>query len=123
MTDSVETPKQILVVDDEKHIVTYLVTLLRDNGYETLSASSVDEALDAVRRDKPDLVILDLMMPKKTGTEFCRRLAREKELADTPIIVVSALAGRDLAVPKPAAVFAKPIHPDEFIAAVEKALA
>ena len=122
MTDTQETRKKILVVDDEKHIVTYLVTLLRDNGYETISASNVDEALDATRREKPDLVLLDLMMPKKTGTEFHRKLSRIKELKHTPIIVVSALAGRELAVPKPVAVFAKPIDQEELLKAVADAL-
>jgi CheY-like chemotaxis protein len=117
-----EPKKKILILDDEKHIVTYLKTLLRQKGYETIEALSVEEALEAARREKPDLVILDLMMPKKTGTDFARRISRDKELKHTPIIVVSALAGRELAVRKPVAVFDKPIDPDKFIAAVEKAL-
>ena len=122
MTNTEEAKKKILVLDDEKHIVTYLKTLLSQKGYETISAFNVEEALDAARREKPDLVILDLMMPKETGTNFARKLSRDKELKHTPIIVVSALAGRELAVHKPVAVFDKPIDPDMFIAAVEKAL-
>jgi len=122
MTNTEKTKKKILVLDDEKHIIIYLETLLRNKGYEAISASNVEEALEAARREKPDLVILDLMMPKQTGTDFARKIARDKELKHTPIIVVSALAGRELAVHKPVAVFDKPIDPDKFIAAVEKAL-
>jgi CheY-like chemotaxis protein len=118
-----ENKKKILVLDDEKHIVTYLKTLLRQKGYEPISAFNVEEALEAAHREKPDLVILDLMMPKQTGTDFARRLSHDKDLKDTPIIVVSAIAGRELAVHKPVAVFDKPIDPDKFIEAVEKALA
>ena len=122
MTNNEEAKKKILVLDDEKHILTYLETLLRNKGYVAISASSVDEALEAAHREKPDLVILDLMMPKRTGTDFARKIARDKELKHTPIIVVSALAGRSLAVHNPVAVFDKPIDPDKFIEAVETAL-
>ncbi len=114
---------KILVLDDEKHIVTYLETLLEDNGYETIAAYDGQEALDIVHKERPALVILDLMMPKKTGTDFYRRLSRDKTVADIPVIVVSALPGRELAVRNPAAVFGKPIDPDEFLAAVAKVLA
>ncbi len=114
--------KKILVLDDEKHIVTFFETLLRKHGYETIAAFSVEDALEAARREKPDLVVLDLLMPKRTGTDFARKLSRDKDLKDTPIIVVSGLAGRELAVHKPVAVFDKPVDPDKFIAAVEEAI-
>ena len=123
MIETEKAKKKILVLDDEKHIVTYLKTLLRQKGYETISALNVEDALEAAHREKPDLVILDLMMPKQTGTDFARKIARDKDLKHMPIIVVSALAARNLAVHKPVAVFDKPIDPEKFIAAVEKALA
>lgn len=122
MIETETRKKKILILDDEKHIVTYLKTLLEQKGYETISALNVNDALEAARRERPDLVILDLMMPKNTGTDFARKLSRDKELKDTPIIVVSALAGRELAVHKPVAVFDKPIDPDKFIEAVKEAL-
>ena len=122
MTNTEDAKKKILVLDDEKHIVTYITTLLRKKGYEAIPALNAEEAIETARQEKPDLVVLDLMMPKKTGTDFARKLSRDKELKDTPIIVVSALAGRDLAVRKAKAVFDKPIDPDMFIAAVEEAL-
>ena len=123
MIEAEKAKKKILVLDDEKHIVTYLRTLLNQKGYEAISALSVEEALAAAHKERPDLVILDLMMPKQTGTDFARKIARDKDLKDIPIIIVSALAARNLAVHNPVAVFDKPIDPEKFIEAVKKALA
>jgi len=114
--------KLILVVDDELDMRTYISTLLQDNGYGVITANDGKEALEIAQRDKPDLVILDLMMPNNTGTDFYRKLSKDKELGHTPIIVVSGLAGRELAVKESLAVFDKPVDPDEFLAAVGKAL-
>jgi len=115
--------KKVLVVDDEEDVRTFLTAVLRRHGYETLTAADGGEALEVARQEKPDLIILDLQMPHETGTGFYRKFSRGKEYENTPVIVVSGLAGRELAVRKPVAVFDKPIDPDEFIAAVEKALA
>ncbi len=72
--------------------------------------------------EKPDLVILDLEMPRQTGTDFFRRMTKTRELSETPIIVVSGLAGRHLALKEPFAVFDKPIDPEEFVETVDRAL-
>ena len=111
--------KTVLVVDDEADVRTFLTAVLKKGGYEAVTACNGAEALEAVRDKKPDLVILDLQMPEKTGTEFYRHLTKDKSLSDIPIIVVSGLAGRHLAIRKPVAVFDKPINPDEFLEAVE----
>jgi CheY-like chemotaxis protein len=112
----------ILVVDDEADVRTFLAAVLKKRGYDTLTAADGKEALTMVREHRPDLVILDLMMPNQTGTDFYRRLTKDEELAGTPVIVVSGLAGRHLAVKRPVAVFDKPIDPDEFGEAVDRAL-
>ena len=114
--------KKILVVDDEADVRTFLTAILKKNGYETVTAPDGHQALEIARRERPDLVTLDLMMPNKTGTDFYRNLIKDRELGETPIIVVSGIPGRHLAVKEPAAVFDKPIDPDAFIAAVQKAL-
>jgi len=114
--------KRVLVVDDEADVRRFLTAVLEQRGYETLTAADGREAFEIAQREKPDLVILDLMMPNQSGTDFYRRLTKDKELSDTPIIVVSGLAGRHLALKEPVAVFDKPIDPDEFGAAVERAL-
>ena len=61
-------------------------------------------------------------MPKETGTGFYRKLSRDKAFSDVPVIIISGIPGRHLAVKKPVAVFDKPIDPDELIAAVKKAI-
>jgi CheY-like chemotaxis protein len=112
----------ILVVDDEADVRTFLVAVLQKRGYETLTAADGREAFAVLQRDRPDLVILDLQMPNQTGTDFYRRLTKDRELSRTPVIVVSGLAGRHLAVKEPVAVFDKPIDPDEFGETVDRAL-
>jgi CheY-like chemotaxis protein len=112
----------ILVVDDEADVRAFLTAILAKEGYETVTAANGREALEIVRHTPPDLVILDLQMPQQTGTDFYRRLSQDQELRTIPIIVVSGLAGRHLAVSKPFAVFDKPIDPEEFAATVARAL-
>ena len=114
--------KKILIIDDEADVRTYLATLLKKNGYDTVIADNGQTGLEMARQERPDLVLLDLMMPNQSGTDFYRNMIKEDDLAETPVIVVSGLAGRHLAVKKPAAVFDKPIDPDKFMVAVNKAL-
>jgi CheY-like chemotaxis protein len=112
----------ILVVDDEADVRKFLTAVLEKRGYNTLTAADGREAFEVVEREMPDLVILDLQMPEQSGTDFYRRLAKHKRLQNIPVIVVSGLAGRHLAVREPVAVFDKPIDPEEFGRAVDRAL-
>lgn len=114
--------KKVLVVDDESDVRTYLAAIVEKGGYELLTAEDGAEALEIARKEKPDLVLLDLMMPNQSGTDFYRRLSKDKELGQTPVIVVSGLAGRHLAIKEPVAVFDKPIDPDELLVAINKVL-
>ena len=114
--------KKILIVDDEQDIITFLDTLFTKHGYETVTAMNGIEAYETARTEKPDLVTLDLQMPEETGTGFYKKLARDKDLQDLPVIVISGLSGRHLAVKKPIAVFDKPIDADELIEAVRGAI-
>ena len=114
--------KKILVVDDEADVRRFLTAVLQKRGYETVTAEDGRKAYEIAERERPDLIILDLQMPDQTGTDFYRRLMKHKELQNTPIIVVSGLAGRHLAVREPIAVFDKPIDPEEFGSTVDRAL-
>jgi len=102
---------RILVVDDEKDVVEYLRELLEDNGYEVTPAYSALEAMKSIARQRPDLILLDLLMPEETGTGLYRKLRHKKEYRDIPVIVISGLAGSYLAVSKSVSVIEKP--PDE----------
>jgi CheY-like chemotaxis protein len=114
--------KKILIVDDEEDIIIFLDTLLKKHGYETVTARDGVAAMEAARSEKPDLITLDLQMPRDTGTDFYRKMRRDKELGQTPVIVISGIPGRHLAVPHPIAVFEKPINPDALVAAVREAI-
>ncbi len=111
--------KKILIIDDEDDIIIFLETLFISAGYDTITARNGVEALDVARQEKPDLMTLDLQMPKNTGTDFYRKLSREAELKDVPVIVISGVPGRHLAVPKPAAVFEKPIDREKLLKTVQ----
>ena len=78
---------RILVVDDEPNILGTVTPLLRARGYEVFSAMSGRAALEAVDRDKPDLIVLDLGLPDIDGVEVCRRV---RETVNVPILVLSA---------------------------------
>lgn len=84
--------KRILLVDDEKDLA-YAVTLqLEANNFEVLLAYDGQEALDKVRREKPDLIILDLMLPKIDGFKVCRMLKFDEKYKHIPIILFTARA-------------------------------
>jgi DNA-binding response OmpR family regulator len=79
--------KKILVVDDKTELRTLLKQYLSQEGFEIVTASNGQEALFVARREKPDLILLDIMMPEMSGFEFIRSFSRE---ADTPIILLTA---------------------------------
>ena len=81
---------RILVVDDEIYIVHILEFSLTMEGYTVITASNGEEALQAIERERPDLVVLDIMMPKLDGYEVCRRLRENEEFRALPVILLSA---------------------------------
>lgn len=85
---------KILIVDDQSHNLWLLRDILHD-VYNLCFAKSGREALDAARRHRPDLVLLDVMMPEMNGYEVCRRLKEDPELAHVPVIFVTALGEID----------------------------
>jgi DNA-binding response OmpR family regulator len=85
--------KRVLVVDDDRVIQQLLEVNLELEGYEVVAtASDGQEALDKVAKLKPDIVILDIMMPKMDGMAVCRRLKADPETANIPVILLSARA-------------------------------
>jgi CheY-like chemotaxis protein len=85
--------KRVLVVDDDRVIQQLLEVNLELEGYDVVAtAADGREALEKIGKLKPDLVILDIMMPKMDGLEVCRRLRADPELADIPVILLSARA-------------------------------
>jgi DNA-binding response OmpR family regulator len=91
--------KRVLIVDDEANIVAALEYLLRRSGYEVSVAATGDEALRQVEVVAPDLVLLDVMMPQKSGYEVCRRIRERPECGAVKIVMLSA-KGREAEVSK-----------------------
>jgi CheY-like chemotaxis protein len=114
--------KLILAVDDEQDVRDYLKSLLEDHGYEVGLASDGLEAMERIKERTPDLILLDLQMPEETGTGLFRKLQHSKDHRNIPVIVISGLAGRNLAVSKSVPVFDKPIDEAGLLEAVEKEL-
>jgi DNA-binding response OmpR family regulator len=90
-TNTIEgMPEKILIVDDEKPVVEGLTFSLRKEGYATIAAYDGEQALAKARNEKPDLIILDLMLPKVSGLEVCRALRRDSTI---PILMLTAKGG------------------------------
>lgn len=85
-------PKTILLVDDHEDNRTALLAVLERDGYRTLGAANGLEALDAVRAERPDLVLMDLAMPVMDGRTAMREIRADPAIAKTPIIVLTAMA-------------------------------
>lgn len=90
---------KVLIADDEPNIVVSLEYLLKRAGYTVLVARDGQEAIDTIRRERPALVLLDVMMPKKSGHEVCAELRADEALRGTFVLMLSA-KGRDTDVDK-----------------------
>lgn len=85
-------PKKILAVDDERHIVRLVEVNLQRAGYEVVTAFDGKEALEKVKAESPDLIVLDVMMPYMDGFEVLKNLKADNETRDIPVIMLTAKA-------------------------------
>lgn len=117
---------KILIADDEPNILISLEYLMKREGYEVLLARDGQEALEVLKRERPRLVLLDVMMPKKTGFEVCQELRSDETLKDTVVLMLTA-KGRDTDVAKGMALGAdaymtKPFSTRELVQKVQQLL-
>jgi CheY-like chemotaxis protein len=125
-----KTPKRVLVVDDEPDVRGYLRSALEDAGFAVETACDGLEALDAVRRDPPDLISLDLVMPKHSGAKLYRELQKDRQLSKIPVLIVTGHARDDLGrtdleemtMSGPGVYLEKPVRPASYVAAVCRVL-
>ena len=111
--------KKIMIIDDDSSIVTYLKELFADNGYDTCIARDGSEALQIVKQEKPDLITLDLEMPEEWGPKFYRKLVKDDDLKNIPVIVISGLTGSKYAIQKAVASLTKPFEREELMKIVK----
>jgi len=118
--------KRVLIADDEPNIVVSLEFLMRQKGYEVRVVHAGDEALRAVAEFAPDLVLLDVMMPRMSGYEVCQKMRENPAWQGIKVVILSA-KGRDVEVSKGMAVGAdayvtKPFSTRDLIARIEQML-
>jgi DNA-binding response OmpR family regulator len=114
--------KRVLIADDEPNIVTALEFLLRRSGYEVSIARNGDAALKLVEAQRPDLVLLDVMMPLRSGYEVCQRMRERADWRHIKIIMLTA-KGRDVEMSKGLSIGAdlyitKPFSTQELVAKI-----
>lgn len=119
-----ETTRKVLIVDDEPNIVTALEFLLKRSGYDVLLATNGAEALERVESHRPDVVLMDVMMPIKSGFEVCQRMRERPELAQIKIVMLSA-KGSEAEVSKGLSLGAdlyitKPFSTQELVATINR---
>lgn len=122
--------KTILVVDDEADVRNFLMAALVEAGFNVVTANDGIEALEEVKKNIPDLISLDLVMPKKSGIRFYRELVKKKEWSKIPILIVTGHARdelgkadlRELTMSGTGIYLEKPVKPENYIAAIKQIL-
>ena len=122
--------KKILVVDDEKDVREFLKTALIEAGFEVVLAEDGNVALEKIKKEIPDLISLDLVMPHKSGAKLHRELSKNKEWSKIPVIIVTGHARDDLGkadlkeltMSGPGIYLEKPVKPGNYIAAIKSIL-
>ncbi len=128
-------PKKALVVDDNPEVRRFSVAVLQENGYTPLEAEDGESGLKMIKAEKPDLVILDVLMPLQSGVRLYRELKTAKSLKDIKVIVLGEIAKKaflksqkalteldDADVPEPEVYLEKPVEPQELAEAIKKVL-
>lgn len=127
--------KKVLCVDDDPDIRLFVVTVLEENGYTALTAPNGEEGIKIIREEKPDLVILDVLMPRQSGIKMYRELKTDDSLKNIPVIMLSGIARRTFLrsqealtefgnenVPEPEAYLEKPVEPEELADMIKKVI-
>lgn len=127
--------KKVLVVDDDPDVRLFNTTVVEENGYIPIEAANGEEGLQKLKEEKPDLVILDVLMPRQSGIRLYRELKTDKAFQDINVIMLSGIAQKTFlrsqkaltefggeAVPEPEVYLEKPVEPEELAAAIKKFL-
>ncbi len=121
---------RILIVDDETDIAAYLATVLKANGFKPTITDDAETALETVRKIHPDLISLDIMMPRASGIAVYKQLRRDPRTDRIPVIIVSGVEQNgkfdfrsyvsDESIPEPQCFMEKPIDVDEYVRVIRQ---
>jgi two-component system phosphate regulon response regulator PhoB len=127
--------KKVLNVEDDPDIRTFVTTVLEENGYIPIMAKDGEEGAKKVKEEKPDLIILDILMPKESGIKMYHELKLDPSLKDIPVVMLSGVSKRtflrsqaaltefgDETVPEPQAYLEKPVEPEDLAEILKKIL-
>ena len=127
--------KKVLVVDDDPDVRLFSVTVLEEHGYTPLEAGDGVEGLKMIKAEKPDLVILDIMMPRQSGIRLYRELKTDKALKKIHVVVLSGIAKRTFIrsqkaltefggaeVPEPEVYLEKPVEAEDLADTIKKVI-
>ncbi|KMY68489.1 hypothetical protein AAU61_02145 [Desulfocarbo indianensis] len=116
--------KKIMIIEDEIHVSNYLEDIFRDNGYDTVCAPSVEQGLELLAGEKPDLITLDLQMPQGHGTRFYQSIRKDDKHKDIPIVVITGQSAPHRAIKpnKAAAIVQKPFEPAQLVEIIQKVI-
>ncbi len=127
--------KKVLVVDDDPDVRLFTQTVLEENGYTPVLAKNGEEGEAAVRKDKPDLIVLDVLMPKESGIRLYRNMKTDKKFKNIPIVMLSGIAEKSFLrsqkvltefggdpVPDPEAYLEKPVDGEVLADTIKKIL-
>jgi len=122
--------RTVLIVDDEPDVIAYLGAVLEAAGFAVHAADSTEQGLKLAEQVRPDLICLDIMMPKESGLSLYTKLRADQRLADIPVVIISGIQTeqefdfqalvKDSSIPPPEAFFEKPINVAEFENAIKR---
>jgi DNA-binding response OmpR family regulator len=131
-SDMIQKRNKILIIDDEPDAVNYLKAVLCENNIEGISAENSKIAWESLEKDKPDMICLDIMMPRESGISLYVRLREDRRFAEIPVIIISGVepAGEfdiykfiaNKKIPPPEKYIEKPIRVENFIKAINEIL-
>jgi len=126
-------PGRVLIVDDEPDVVTYLSTALQAHGFQAAVALSVERSLQLVEESRPDVICLDIMMPRESGITMYLHLKQDSKTRHIPVVIISGVATEgqfdfrayvpDQSVPPPERFLEKPVVVNDLIATVQELIA
>jgi DNA-binding response OmpR family regulator len=120
----------VIVIDDEPDVAAYLAAVLEKRGHVAYTAQTAAEGFSIIKQVRPDVACIDVVMPEETGVALLKRIRADDDVADTPVVYITALkpemttssgSAIDEPTPQPDAYLEKPPNADAFVAAVERA--
>ena len=127
--------KKVLNVEDDPDIRMFVATVLEENGYIPIMAKDGEEGAKKVKQEKPDLIILDILMPKESGIKMYHELKKDPSFKDIPVVMLSGVSKRtflrsqaaltefgDETVPEPEVYLEKPVEPEDLAEILKKIL-